>query len=158
MKLRLLSIALLGALISAFVIAPLSADAKSKTGTATLAGTTADGTTVSGTVSKLAATVNDAGDVLISGKFKSDTGNATRFTTTLLGATGTCDILNLVLGPLDLNLLGLQVHLDQVVLDITAVAGGGLLGDLLCGISDLLSGGTLLSGLVGILNQIFDAL
>ena len=27
---------------------------------------------------------------------------------------GSCDILNLVLGPLDLDLLGLQVHLDQL--------------------------------------------
>ena len=33
---------------------------------------------------------------------------------------GTCDILHLTLGPLDLNLLGLVVHLDRVVLDITA--------------------------------------
>ena len=38
-------------------------------------------------------------------------------------AVGSCDVLNLVLGPLDLNLLGLKVHLDKVVLDITAVAG-----------------------------------
>jgi hypothetical protein len=40
-----------------------------------------------------------------------------------LQATGTCDILHLTLGPLDLNLLGLVVHLDQVVLDITAEQG-----------------------------------
>ena len=31
-----------------------------------------------------------------------------------------CDILRLVLGPLDLDLLGLQVHLNRVVLDIVA--------------------------------------
>ena len=44
-------------------------------------------------------------------------------------ADGTCQVLNLVLGPLDLNLLGLTVHLDQVVLDITAQSGpGNLLG------------------------------
>ena len=43
-----------------------------------------------------------------------------------------CDILNLVLGPLDLNILGLQVSLQRVVLDIVAVAGAGqLLGNLL---------------------------
>src|SRR5437867_3645352 len=30
--------------------------------------------------------------------------------------TGTCQILHLELGPLDLNLLGLMVHLDKVVL------------------------------------------
>ncbi len=40
-------------------------------------------------------------------------------------------ILNLALGPLDLNLLGLVVHLNQVVLNITAEGGpGNLLGNL----------------------------
>lgn len=34
-----------------------------------------------------------------------------------------CEILDLVLGPLDLNLLGLEVHLDTVHLNITAVGG-----------------------------------
>lgn len=33
---------------------------------------------------------------------------------------GSCQILDLVLGLLDLDLLGLQVHLDQVHLNITA--------------------------------------
>jgi hypothetical protein len=36
-----------------------------------------------------------------------------------------CSILHLVLGPLDLNLLGLNVYLDQAVLDISAVPGVG---------------------------------
>jgi hypothetical protein len=49
-----------------------------------------------------------------------------------------CTILDLTLGPLDLNLLGLMVHLDPVHLLITAQRGGGILGDLLCG----LAGGT----------------
>lgn len=49
-----------------------------------------------------------------------------------------CNILDLTLGPLDLNLLGLMIHLDRVRLTITAVRGGGILGDLLCG----LAGGT----------------
>jgi hypothetical protein len=49
-----------------------------------------------------------------------------------------CTILDLRLGPLDLNLLGLLIHLDVTHLRITAVRGGGLLGDLLCG----LAGGT----------------
>lgn len=35
--------------------------------------------------------------------------------------SGSCEILNLVRGPLDLNLLGLEVFLDTVTLDITAV-------------------------------------
>lgn len=49
--------------------------------------------------------------------------------------TNICKILELTLGPLDLNLLGLLIHLDRVHLTITAVRGGGILGDLLCGIA-----------------------
>src|SRR2546430_661706 len=54
-------------------------------------------------------------------------------------ASTSCRILHLVLGPLNLNLLGLVVHLNRVVLDITAQSGpGNLLGNLLCGIAHLL--------------------
>src|SRR4030095_16664866 len=54
--------------------------------------------------------------------------------------TSTCDILHLELGPVDLDLLGLVVHLDQVVLDIDAQAApGNLLGNLLCSITNLLN-------------------
>jgi len=53
-----------------------------------------------------------------------------------------CPVLHLVLGPLDLNLLGLAVHLNTVVLDITAIPGAGnLLGNLLCAVVGLLDGG-----------------
>ena len=71
-----------------------------------------------------------------------------------------CNVLNLTLGPLDLNLLGLRVQLNQVVLNITAIPGGGLLGDLLCG----LAGGpappipTVLQQIINLLNQILGAL
>ena len=61
----------------------------------------------------------------------------------------TCQILNLRLGPLDLDLLGLVVHLDRVVLTITAEPGpGNLLGNLLCAITGLLDAGSPLSGVV----------
>jgi hypothetical protein len=54
-------------------------------------------------------------------------------------AQATCNILHLVLGPLNLNLLGLKVHLNRVVLDITAQSGpGNLLGNLLCAVAHLL--------------------
>jgi hypothetical protein len=46
-----------------------------------------------------------------------------------------CDVLDLILGPLDLNLLGLMVHLDRLRLTITAKRGGGLLGDLFCSLA-----------------------
>jgi hypothetical protein len=69
-----------------------------------------------------------------------------------------CEVLDLVLGPLDLNLLGLVVHLDRVHLNITAVPGGGLLGDLLCAIAGLLNGGGPLGQIVALLNQILALL
>ncbi len=47
---------------------------------------------------------------------------------------GACPILNLVLGPLDLRVLGLRVHLNLVHLTISANRGA-LLGDLLCGLT-----------------------
>ena len=51
---------------------------------------------------------------------------------------GACNVLNLVLGPLDLNVLGLQVHLNQVVLNIIAQTGASqLLGNLLCAVAGL---------------------
>ncbi len=71
---------------------------------------------------------------------------------------GTCQVLHLELGPLDLSLLGLNVHLNQVVLDITAQQGGGLLGDLLCSLAGALNGNSPVNALVQILNNILRAL
>jgi hypothetical protein len=69
-----------------------------------------------------------------------------------------CEVLDLVLGPLDLDLLGLVVHLDRVHLNITAVPGAGnLLGNLLCAIVGLLDGGPL-AQIVALLNQILALL
>ncbi len=66
-----------------------------------------------------------------------------------------CRILTLTLGPLDLNLLGLRIQLNQVNLRITAIPGGGLLGDLLCGISNLLNpAGLLGTDLAAVLNSL----
>jgi hypothetical protein len=77
----------------------------------------------------------------------------------LAAAPGDCNILNLVLGPLDLNLLGLEVHLDQVVLDIIAVPGAGnLLGNLLCAVAGLLDTPGLLTQISQILNSILGIL
>jgi hypothetical protein len=54
-----------------------------------------------------------------------------------------CQVLNLVLGPINLNLLGLSVRTNQINLRIDAVPGAGnLLGNLLCGITNLLNPGT----------------
>jgi hypothetical protein len=70
----------------------------------------------------------------------------------------TCPILHLTLGPLDLNLLGLVVHLNQVVLNIDAQGGqGNLLGNLLCAVANLLNGPNL-GALTNVLNQIVNIL
>jgi hypothetical protein len=77
----------------------------------------------------------------------------------------TCNILTLVLGPLHLDLLGLVVDLNQVVLTITGETGAGnLLGNLLCAIAGLLDGtgglpiGGALNQIINLLNQILAAL
>jgi hypothetical protein len=76
-----------------------------------------------------------------------------------------CQVLDLVINPITLNLLGLVVHTDTIHLNITAVPGAGnLLGNLLCGILGILNpptGGT--GGLTGaqlaqLLNAILGAL
>lgn len=74
-------------------------------------------------------------------------------------ATATCDILHLELGPLDLDLLGLVVHLDKIVLDIDAESGSGnLLGNLLCALTGLLDGAGALAEIVNLLNRILDVI
>jgi hypothetical protein len=70
-----------------------------------------------------------------------------------------CDILNLVLGPLHLDLLGLVVDLNQVILNITGTTGAGdLLGNLLCAITGLLDAGSLGQQVVNLLNQLVGVL
>ena len=71
----------------------------------------------------------------------------------LPAAQASCGILDLVLGPLHLDLLGLVVDLNQVVLDITAVTGAGnLLGNLLCAVVGLLD----IPGAIAAITHILD--
>ncbi|HEV7281658.1 MAG TPA: hypothetical protein VGN57_15760 [Pirellulaceae bacterium] len=69
---------------------------------------------------------------------------------------GTCDILNLSIGPIWLDVLGLMVRLDDcnggpITVDIGADPAGGFLGELLCSIA-----GGMVDG--GDLQTIFDSL
>jgi hypothetical protein len=57
-----------------------------------------------------------------------------RATTSQVGPT--CSVLDLLLGPLHLNLLGLVVDLNQVHLTVTAEPTGGVLGSLFCGLAN----------------------
>ena len=56
---------------------------------------------------------------------------------------GACQVLNLTLQPIDLNLLGLRVRTSRIDLRVEAIPsnlpGGGLLGDLLCAVTNLLN-------------------
>jgi len=66
-----------------------------------------------------------------------------------------CPILHLTLGPINLNVLGLQVTTSPICLQIDASRGNGqLLGNLLCGLSHALDqpGGTL-GGFLGTLSS-----
>lgn len=70
-----------------------------------------------------------------------------------------CPILRLSIGAIDLNLLGLTVHLNPILLIINAVPGpGNLLGNLLCAIAGLLDGGGPLAQIVNLLNQLLALL
>src|SRR5438128_227451 len=102
-------------------------------------------------VGTLAGTVTDAaGNIL---------GSIVQTISIPISVTGTCQILHLTLGPLDLDLLGLKIHLDRIVLDITAQSGpGNLLGNLLCAVANLLNNGGPLAGIANLLNQILAQL
>ncbi|HEX5192085.1 MAG TPA: hypothetical protein VFW09_04720 [Solirubrobacteraceae bacterium] len=70
-----------------------------------------------------------------------------------------CQVLKLVLGPLNLNLLGLVVdlygktHTSPVIITINAIPSRGLLGQLLCGLAGG-TGITSLGGLQSLLNSL----
>jgi hypothetical protein len=65
------------------------------------------------------------------------------------GNAGSCPILNLELGAINLNLLGLFVQTSDICLEITAYPSQGLLGNLLCGIARLLDRGIDLGQILG---------
>jgi len=149
--------------------------------TSTVKGKTSTGDAVSGSLTPIKVIERD-GTMYVKGFLRgviADAGPNTRFSgvkkipikkingssltdARAASSAAACDILNLVLGPLDLNILGLRIQLNQVVLDITAVPGAGnLLGNLLCSVAGLLDG-TPLAGLLGqlgdLLNQILGLL
>ena len=126
-------------------------------------GTSAGGAAFSGAYTLTSFAVRD-GQVVALGTLSGVVTNATGVVGSVLttaampvsvGAT-TCEILHLDLGPISLDLLGLQVDLSRIVLDITAQAGAGnLLGNLLCAVAGLLDNP---GGLARLLNQILDIL
>ena len=70
-----------------------------------------------------------------------------------------CQILNLTLGPINLNLLGLVVRTNQINVRIDAVPGAdNLLGNLLCAVTNLLNPTGALGQLTGAINNLAAAL
>jgi len=70
-----------------------------------------------------------------------------------------CEVLNLTLGPINLNLLGLVVRTNAINVRIDAVPGAGnLLGNLLCAVTNLLNPTGALGQLTGALNNLAAAL
>jgi len=122
---------------------------------------------------KMVAVGTVKGKLRKNGKTKSVRKSGVRMPASLLGAgpasgakasqlpnlPGACQVLNLVLGPINLNLLGLVVRTNQINVRIDAVPGAGnLLGNLLCGITGILNPTGALGQLTGALNQLTAAL
>jgi hypothetical protein len=174
MKIRLLSIALLVAVLSGFAFGPLTSVKAAPPVPSFSVPVTGSFTDVLGGTGTFVGSLDIQRFAVQNGVLTaigSLTGTLTDSLGTVLGTVAQpvalpvtdiaaiCDILHLELGPLDLNLLGLVVHLDQVVLDITAQQGGGLLGDLLCSLADLLNNGSSpLSAVARLLNNILRIL
>lgn len=170
-------LAMITALVTALVtgVGTSSAEGKPRTATPTTVAINdpqAGGGNVAGTfdVSRFA---NQSGELVAIGTFTGTVTDAAGAVTSgsqqvalpvdVQQSAGSCQILDLVLGPLDLDLLGLQVHLDQVHLNITAQSGpGNLLGNLLCAVAHLLDGPTgvnaILTQIAALLNQILGIL
>jgi hypothetical protein len=132
-----------------------------------ITGTTADGGSFAGTFTPSRFSTQNGklmANGVLAGTLKNASGatvgNVTQTVSTPAAVTAvSCSVLNLVLGPLHLNLLGLVVDLNQVILNITAVPGAGaLLGNLLCAVAGLLDGPFTLGSLTALLNSILALL
>jgi hypothetical protein len=102
-------------------------------------------------------------NVLMPAKLTGDSGSTGTAAARDQTTPASCTVLHLVLAPITLNLLGLDVTLgggaqmnQPIVLDITAVPSQGLLGQLLCGLTNTLGGQ--LGTLLGSLNNLTAAL
>ena len=122
---------------------------------------------LNGTVPKFTASSGNVLAHLVFTSFTSNTGHITTFGSPItrndrvIGAApaNVCQILNLTLGPLHLNLLGLVVDLNRVHLRITAHRGpGNLLGNLLCAVANLLNSSAPAANQAALLNDVVGAL
>lgn len=130
---------------------------------------TIGGNVINAVVSVTKLSLSDDGQLLASGTI-SGTANGQQFTQAftdvpaelakasvgmMQGGAGSCSILSLDLGPLFLDILGLVIDLEPVVLDIFAQRGSGnLLGNLLCAVVGLFDGAGLFAAIGNLLDQI----
>jgi hypothetical protein len=161
MNRKILSLLLLVAMVSAFVLMPATAGAQAAPGVLDVSGPVGGGNTFTGQFTIQRFERSAAGQLTavgtVSGVVTNAAGQVVQTITNTPGSAAisninaTCQVLNLVLGPLHLDLLGLVVDLNQVILTITADAAGGLLGQLLSGLLCSTNPSNLL---INLLNQI----
>lgn len=177
-------LALVLALLAAFAVAPFSGVAaatkdKNVLKNVPVSGTLEDGGRFKGRVSITQFGYSETGGLWVSGRVigTATTAAGTRYQditqsfsqvhatlnepsgATGLGVAATCQILDLDIGAIHLDLLGLVVDLAPIHLDITAVSGpGNLLGNLLCALVGLLDPNGFLTDLIGGLTQLLDLL
>ena len=107
---------------------------------------TRDALRVSGTL-RGTLTKADGSTLNVSKEFTTGARAQTGSDTSRVSAAATsCSILNLDIGRIHLDLLGLVIDLSPIHLDVTAVPGAGnLLGNLLCAVAGLLDPNTFLA-------------
>ena len=91
------------------------------------------------TKAKIASAARAADARVLTAAVRRHKGHVLRFSafinpraSTSQAANATCPVLDLIVGPLNLQLLGLVVNLNQVHLTVTANRSGGALGALFC--------------------------
>lgn len=166
---RVRALALALALVAAASLAPVAAQAQTNSSTVNVTGIVPQTGGAFGGTFTVTQFTNQGARLLATGTLVGNVfdaagnvvGTVTQTITIPAQATGACPILHLDLGPLNLDLLGLQVHLNQIVLDLVAQPGpGNLLGNLLCAVAGLLDQppGRAVNDLVATLNQLLAAL
>lgn len=180
MKNRKISLLVIFMVILSLIAAPFALAAPS-TGSKVLknvqvTGATDDGGSFKGMVSITEFAYDEAEGLLVSGNLKgqvtdaagkktqvnesfSDVASTLNESNGLQAAQEGCQILFLDIGPIFLDLLGLQLDIAPIVIDLTAVPGpGNLLGNLLCAVAGLLDGGGFLNDLIGGLEDLLGFL
>lgn len=182
MKWKFLSLALILAVLGAFVVAPLATKAQEANTVAPIPVETSNkNKSFAGEWTITQFVENDGAlfaEGVLTGEVSNKHGKVTKTveetvllpvtviadTTASAGAvraqaSGDCNVLDLVLGPITLNLLGLNLFIGgeggvPILIDLDASPSEGLLGQILCG----LAGGLPLDDLIGGLQGVLDFL